>query len=113
MPTPTMAALREGRVNEAERDGTGRAALGGDARVAGLVLQLEIKRRQLGLRHGAFASELGVTRNMWYRLRTGNRDPSVGLVQRVLRRWPGEFEHLLPELVLSRRARGARRGSAS
>ena len=81
-------------------------------RVAGLVLALEVKQQAMGLNGAAMARELGVTRNYWYRLRTGNRDPGKSLIARVLEKWPGEFEHLLSEVV-RRRASGARRGSAS
>ena len=71
---------------------------------AGFVLHLQLKQEQLKLGHGEFARHLGMDRSLWYMLRQGDREPSLGLVQRVMRLWPGEFEEFLPELVLRHRA---------
>src|SRR5262245_2434950 len=92
----------------ARSDGNGE----GPGRVVGLVWQLEEKQRALGLTNEAMARELGVTRNYWYRLRKSNRDPGWSLIGRVLKKWPGEFDHLLPDLA-RRRASGLRRGSGA
>jgi predicted transcriptional regulator len=82
------------------------------AMVVGLVTQLELKQTQLGLSHGAMARELEVSRNYWYRLRKGNRDPGWSLLKRVQDKWQGEFDHLIAALPQQRQA-GGRRGSAA
>jgi transcriptional regulator with XRE-family HTH domain len=91
---------------------TAEGAEGGPGRVVGLVWHLQLKQRALGLTNEAMARELGVSRNYWYRLRTDNRDPGWSLIGRILAKWPGEFDHLVPDLA-RRRASGARRGSGA
>lgn len=74
--------------------------------VTGFVMQLLLKQEQLRMGKGAFARHLGIDRSLWYLIRTGDREPSLALVQRVMRLWPGEFEEFLPELVLRYRSPG-------
>jgi hypothetical protein len=70
----------------------------------GFVMHLLLKQEQLKMGYGEFARHLGMDRSLWYMLRQGDREPSLALVQRVMRLWPGEFEEFLPELVLRHRA---------
>ena len=76
------------------------------ARPVGFVLQMELKRRQLGRGHGAWADYLGVDRSLWYMLRRGQKELSLALIQRVLQEWPDEFEPFLREAVLGWHERG-------
>ncbi len=71
----------------------------GRAPPPGFVLQLELKRIELGLSHEAWATYLGIKRNQWYRLRAGRRLPSQRLVGRVLLEWPEAFEPLVRGVV--------------
>ena len=71
-------------------------------RPVGMVLQLQLKQRELGLGEDKFAALLGVDRSWWYRLRMGEVDPSPDLLARVMELWPGEFEGFLKEVVLRR-----------
>jgi transcriptional regulator with XRE-family HTH domain len=90
----------------------GGAAGDGPGPVKDLIWALENKQERLGLSNEAMAGELGVTRNYWYRLRTGDRNPGWPLIGRILAKWPGEFEALLPDIA-RHRALGGRRGSGA
>ena len=72
-----------------------------EARAVGFVLQMELKRRELGLGHGAWAAYLAMDRSLWYMLRTGRKELSIAVIQRVLREWPDEFQPFLLEAVLA------------
>ena len=78
-------------------------------RPVGLVVQLQLKQRQLGLGEQKFAGLLGVDRSWWYRLQHGQADPSPDLLARVMELWPDEFDGFLKEVVLRR---GPRRDKA-
>jgi hypothetical protein len=81
---------------------------GRQRRPVGFVAHLQSKQQELKLRHGPFVRLLGIDRSWWYRLRTGEVEPSFDLAQRVLRLWPGEFESFLPGLVLGRETEARR-----
>lgn len=53
-----------------------------------VVDRLEAKRRELRLGHGAFAEQLGVDRNLWFRLRRGDRSVSWAVLRRATHLWP-------------------------
>jgi hypothetical protein len=74
-------------------------------RPVGMVLQLQLKQRNLGLGEGEFAALLGLDRSWWYRLRIGEVEPSPDLLRRVMELWPGEFDGFLREVVLGRPVR--------
>lgn len=61
-----------------------------------VVDRLEAKRRELRLGHGAFAEQLGVDRNLWFRLRRGDRSLSWALLRRATRLWPGLLRAVVP-----------------
>ena len=71
------------------------------------VQQMERKRQALGLGHGAWAGHLGIDRSLWYLLRTGQKELSMAVIQRVMREWPEDFEPFLRDAVLAWRDRGA------
>ena len=77
----------------------------GTPRPVGFVLQMELKRRQLGLGHGAWATYLGIDRSLWYMLRHGQKELSMALIKRVLTLWRDEFDPFVSEAVLAWRDR--------
>jgi hypothetical protein len=79
-----------------EPDGPG---TGGDR--GRFVERMEEWRRALGWSHARFADYLTMSRQYWYLLRTGRRDVSVGVAQRVLRERP-ELEHYLGAAIRER-----------
>lgn len=74
-------------------------------RPVGFVLQMEVKRQTLHMGHGAWAGYLEIDRSLWYLLRTGQKELSLAVIQRVMREWPDEFEPFLREAVLAWRDR--------
>lgn len=78
----------------------------------GFVLQLELKRLELGLGHGAWAEYLGIDRADWYLLRQGKQPLSWTLMRRVLLEWPEAFEPLVAGAIRARPPRRRRGGSS-
>jgi len=76
-------------------------------RPVGFVAHMELKRQALRMGHGAWAKYLGMDRSLWYLLRQGEKELSVGVMQRVLREWPDEFEPFLRDAVLAWRDQAA------
>jgi hypothetical protein len=70
-------------------------------RPVGFVLQMQLKQHAMKQREGQWAKYLGIDRSLWYQLKTGKKELSMALIQRVLHEWPDEFEPFLKEAVLS------------
>lgn len=53
-----------------------------------LVTALENRRDELGLNDAQFAVAFGFTQSGWSRIQSGEREPSIDLLEAVMQTWP-------------------------